>query len=151
MGFLIGDIIDKHLAYNRRNPQNLDLMIWDSSYSNDKALTTWLSIIEKFGFLPIKIFYSTLTSITIKRGQKVSYNFCNVCSEILEFYSNDKKFQSWLILIEKMTNLAPEALEILLVEMNFLVKKNWCKIKIYNKLPVTVWILSCNRKSSFID
>ena len=44
---------------------------------------TSLNIIEKFGFLPIKIFYSTLTSITIKRGQKVSYNFCNVCTEIL--------------------------------------------------------------------
>ena len=71
---------------------------------------TSLDIIEKFGFLPIKIFYSTLSSISIKRGQKISHIFCNVCSEILEFYNNDKKFQSWLIIIEKMTNLAPEAL-----------------------------------------
>ena len=47
---------------------------------------TSLDIIEKFGFLPIKIFYSTLTSVTIKRGQKISYSFCNVCSEILGFY-----------------------------------------------------------------
>ena len=57
---------------------------------------TSLDIIGKFGFLPIKIFYSTLSSVTIKKGQKISYNFCNVCSEILEFYDNDKKFLSMI-------------------------------------------------------
>ena len=102
---------------------------------------TSLNIIEKFGFLPIKIFYSTLTSVTIKRGQKVSYNFCSVCSEILEFYDNDKKFQSWLILIEKMTNLAPEALEEILKEMNFLVEK-------MNVSQIEDWFLTCLRASS---
>lgn len=100
-----------------------------------------LSIIEKFGFLPIKIFYSTLTTITIKKGQKVSYNFCKVCEEILEFYTDDKKFQNWLILIEKMTNLAPEAIEILMVEMNFLVKK-------MNVSQIEDWFLTCLRAST---
>ena len=102
---------------------------------------TSLDIIEKFGFLPIKIFYSTLSSISIKRGQKISNIFCNVCSEILEFYNNDKKFQSWLILIEKMTNLAPEALEVLLQQMNFLVEK-------MNVSQIEDWFLTCLRASS---
>jgi len=102
---------------------------------------TSLDIIEKFGFLPIKIFYSTLSSISIKRGQKTSHIFCNVCSEILEFYKNDKKFQSWLILIEKMTNLAPEALEVLLQQMNFLVEK-------MNVSQIEDWFLTCLRASS---
>ena len=102
---------------------------------------TSLDIIEKFGFLPIKIFYSTLSSVSIKRGQKISHTFCNVCSEILEFYSDDKKFQSWLILIEKMTNLAPEALEILLQQMNFLVEK-------MNVSQIEDWFLTCLRASS---
>ena len=102
---------------------------------------TSLDIIEKFGFLPIKIFYSTLSSVSIKRGQKISHTFCNVCSEILEFYSDDKKFQSWLILIEKITNLAPEALEILLQQMNFLVEK-------MNVSQIEDWFLTCLRASS---
>ena len=102
---------------------------------------TSLDIIGKFGFLPIKIFYSTLSSVTIKKGQKISYNFCNVCSEILEFYDNDKKFLSWLMLIEKMTNLAPEALEILLHEMSFLVEK-------MNVSQMEDWFLTCLRASS---
>jgi uncharacterized protein YegL len=102
---------------------------------------TSLDIIEKFGFLPIKIFYSTLSSVTIKKGQKTSYNFCNVCSEILEFYNSDKKFLTWLMLIEKMTNLAPEALEILLNEMSFLVEK-------MNVSQMEDWFLTCLRASS---
>ena len=102
---------------------------------------TSLDIIGKFGFLPIKIFYSTLSSVTIKKGQKISYNFCNVCSEILEFYDNDKKFLSWLMLIEKMTNLAPEALEIILKEMSFLVEK-------MNVSQMEDWFLTCLRASS---
>ena len=102
---------------------------------------TSLDIIEKFGFLPIKIFYSTLSSVTIKRGQKISYNFCNVCSEILGFYDSDKKFLTWLMLIEKMTNLAPEALEILLHEMSFLVEK-------MNVSQMEDWFLTCLRASS---
>jgi|TARA_B110000977_G_scaffold196621_1_gene277348 hypothetical protein len=101
---------------------------------------TSLDIIEKFGFLPIKIFYSTLTSVAIKKGQKTSQTFCRVCSEILDFYTNDKKFQSWLILIEKMVNLAPEALEILLLEMNFLVEK-------MNVAQIEDWFLTCLRAS----
>ena len=101
---------------------------------------TTLDIIEKFGFLPIKIFYSTLTSVAIKKGQKTSQTFCRVCSEILDFYTNDKKFQSWLILIEKMVNLAPEALEILLLEMNFLVEK-------MNVAQIEDWFLTCLRAS----
>ena len=102
---------------------------------------TSLDIIEKFGFLPIKIFYSTLSSVTIKKGQKTSYNFCNVCSEILGFYNSDKKFLTWLMLIEKMTNLAPEALEILLNEMSFLVEK-------MNVSQMEDWFLTCLRASS---
>ena len=102
---------------------------------------TSLDIIEKFDFLPIKIFYSTLTSVTIKRGQKISYSFCNVCSEILGFYDSDKKFLSWLMLIEKMTNLAPEALEILLQKMSFLVEK-------MNVSQMEDWFLTCLRASS---
>ena len=102
---------------------------------------TSLDIIEKFGFLPIKIFYSTLSSVTIKRGQKISYSFCNVCSEILGFYDSDKKFLTWLMLIEKMTNLAPEALEILLKEMSFLVEK-------MNVSQMEDWFLTCLRASS---
>ena len=101
---------------------------------------TSLDIIEKFGFLPIKIFYSTLTSVAIKKGQKTSQTFCKVCSEILESCTNDKKFQSWLILIEKMVNLAPEALEILLLEMNFLVEK-------MNVAQIEDWFLTCLRAS----
>ena len=102
---------------------------------------TSLDIIEKFGFMPIKIFYSTLSSVTIKKGQKTSYNFCNVCSEILGFYNSDKKFLTWLMLIEKMTNLAPEALEILLKEMSFLVEK-------MNVSQMEDWFLTCLRASS---
>ena len=102
---------------------------------------TSLDIIEKFGFMPIKIFYSTLSSVTIKKGQKTSYNFCNVCSEILGLYNSDKKFLTWLMLIEKMTNLAPEALEILLKEMSFLVEK-------MNVSQMEDWFLTCLRASS---
>jgi len=102
---------------------------------------TAIEIINKHELAPIKIFYSVITSITIKRNQKLAYKFSIIAKEILEFYSHDRKFQNWLILIEKITNMAPEVLEIILDEMNFLVTK-------FNVTQIEDWFLTCLRASA---
>ena len=69
--FLHGKILQNWIEYIKRikNAAFGDLVI--------RGFTvTSIDIIEKFGFDPIKIFYSTLTSITIKKGQRTAYLFC---------------------------------------------------------------------------
>ncbi|WP_428080704.1 nitric oxide reductase activation protein NorD [Candidatus Pelagibacter sp.] len=102
---------------------------------------TAIEIINKHELPPIKIFYSVISSITIKRNQKLAYKFSIITKEILEFYSHDRKFQNWLILIERITNMAPEVLEIILDEMNFLVTK-------FNVTQIEDWFLTCLRASA---
>jgi len=100
-----------------------------------------IEIIEKHGLNSIKIFYSVITSITIKKGPKIAYHFSSIAREVLNHYSNDRNFQNWLILIEKITNMAPEVLELILGEMKFLISK-------LNIAQIEDWFLTCLRASS---
>tara|TARA_Y100000590_G_scaffold137517_1_gene157450 strand:- start:3572 stop:5857 length:2286 start_codon:yes stop_codon:yes gene_type:complete len=100
-----------------------------------------IEIIDKHGLAPVKIFYSVITSITIKRGPKISYKFSSIAIEILNFYSDERKFQNWLILAEKIVNIAPEVFEIILDEMKFLVSK-------LNASQIEDWFLTCLRASA---
>ena len=102
---------------------------------------TTIEIIDKHGLAPVKIFYSVITSITIKRGPKISFKFSSIATEILNFYSDERKFQNWLILAEKIVNIAPEVFEIILDEMKFLVSK-------LNASQIEDWFLTCLRASA---
>ena len=102
---------------------------------------TTIEIIDKHGYAPVKIFYSVITSIAIKRGPKISFKFSSIATEILNFYSDERKFQNWLILSEKIVNIAPEAFEIILDEMKFLVSK-------LNVSQIEDWFLTCLRASA---
>tara|TARA_B100001109_G_scaffold58266_1_gene47202 strand:- start:850 stop:3135 length:2286 start_codon:yes stop_codon:yes gene_type:complete len=102
---------------------------------------TTIEIIDKHGLAPVKIFYSVITSITIKRGPKISFKFSSIAIEILNFYSDERKFQNWLILAEKIVNIAPEVFEIILDEMKFLVSK-------LNVSQIEDWFLTCLRASA---
>jgi len=102
---------------------------------------TTIEIIDKHGLAPVKIFYSVITSITIKRGPKISFKFSSIATEILNFYSDERKFQNWLILAEKIVNIAPEVFEIILDEMKFLVSK-------LNVSQIEDWFLTCLRASA---
>ena len=102
---------------------------------------TTIEIIDKHGLAPVKIFYSVITSITIKRGPKISFKFSGIATEILNFYSDERKFQNWLILAEKIVNIAPEVFEIILDEMKFLVSK-------LNVSQIEDWFLTCLRASA---
>lgn len=102
---------------------------------------TSIEIIEKHDIASIKIFYSVITSITIKKGPKVAYVFSEIAKEILQFYSDERKFQNWLILVEKITNLAPEIIETILGEMKFLVSR-------LNVTQIEDWFLTCLRASA---
>ena len=134
--FLHGKILQNWIEYIKRikNAAFGDLVI--------RGFTvTSIDIIEKFGFDPIKIFYSTLTSITIKKGQRTAYLFCETTKKLLDHFTNDRKLQNWLILVEKMNNLAPEVIELILSEMSFLIKK-------MNIAQIEDWFLTCLRASA---
>ena len=100
-----------------------------------------IEIIEKHGLNSIKIFYSVITSITIKKNPIIAYQFSSIAREVLYHYSNDRNFQNWLILVEKITNMAPEVLELILDEMKFLISK-------LNVSQIEDWFLTCLRASS---
>ena len=102
---------------------------------------TTIEIIDKHGNAPVKIFYSVITSVAIKKGPKISFKFSSIATEILNFYSDERKFQNWLILAEKIVNIAPEAFEIILDEMKFLVSK-------LNASQIEDWFLTCLRASA---
>ena len=102
---------------------------------------TTIEIIDKHGYAPVKIFYSVITSVAIKRGPKISFKFSSIATEILNFYSDERKFQNWLILSEKIVNIAPEVFEIILDEMKFLVSK-------LNVSQIEDWFLTCLRASA---
>ncbi len=133
---LQGENLSNWLDYLKR--------IKDAGYGDlvSKAFSkTSIEIIEKHNIAPIKIFYSTITSITLKKGPKVAYFFSEIASEILDYYNDERKFQNWLILTEKITNLAPEVIEIILGEMKFLVTR-------LNVTQIEDWFLTCLRASA---